>query len=69
MARFLAPPAAFLLHVVQRVVAVLGRQQFQVVTGHQVGFVASIDAAGNQPQVITGTEDHIGPGGEGRADL
>ncbi|CAM4423361.1 hypothetical protein PSAE76110_31590 [Pseudomonas aeruginosa] len=59
---FLAAEVAFLLLVVQVVVAVVGGQQFQLVAGHQVGLVAGAGLARDQAQVLSGIDRQVAPG-------
>ena len=59
---FLAAEVAFLLLVVQVVVAVVGGQQFQLVAGHQVGLVAGAGLARDQAQVLSGIDRQVAAG-------
>ncbi|MNF68067.1 hypothetical protein D3C84_499020 [compost metagenome] len=54
-AGFLLAEAAFFLFVVEGVITVLRGQQLEVVTCHQIGFVACGNTTGDHSQVIART--------------
>ncbi|MCY1287410.1 hypothetical protein D9M69_507730 [compost metagenome] len=63
---FIAPEAvaaetALFLPLVQRVVAVFGRQQAEVVAGIEEGFFAGFDPAGHQGEVLGGLQVDVTP--------
>ncbi|KAF1068655.1 MAG: hypothetical protein GAK45_01305 [Pseudomonas citronellolis] len=61
---FLGAETALFLHVVQRVIAVVGSKQFKLVARHQVGLVAGSDLARGQAEVFARADQDVAAGGD-----